>query len=67
LVGHAEIAAAVADQLVGFDEGAFVQQEIDTLSGGKFTFGVLAFATLVAASGLSAGVASAQFFQSVGH
>jgi hypothetical protein len=34
--------AAVADQLVGFDEGAFVEQEIDAFPRGEFAFRVLA-------------------------
>ena len=42
LLLHAEIAAAVADQLVDFLEGAFVEQQIDALAGGQFAFGVLA-------------------------
>ena len=67
LLSHAEIVPAVADQLVGFDEGAFVEQQIDALAGGELALGVLAFAAFVAASSFSAGMASAQFFQSVRH
>jgi hypothetical protein len=55
----------VADQLVGFDEGAFVEQQIDALAGRKLALGMLAFAAFVAASGLRAGVASAQFVETV--
>jgi hypothetical protein len=67
LFSHAEIVAAVADQLIGFDEGAFVEEEIDAFAGGELALGVLAFATFVAASGFSTGVAAAQLVEAVRH
>ena len=41
LLVHAEIAAAVAHQLVELFEGAFVEQQVDALARGEFAFGVL--------------------------
>ncbi len=67
LLGHAEIVAPVADQLVGFDERGFIQQQIDAFAGGELTFGVLAFPALVAASGFSAGMTAVQLVQAVRH
>jgi hypothetical protein len=67
LLGHAEIVAAVPDQLIGFNEGAFVQQQIDAFAGGELAFGVLALTASFAASGFSAGVTAAQFVKAVRH
>ena len=58
---HAEIAAAVANQLVDFLEGAFVEQQIDALAGGELAFLMLAGAAFFAATGFGGGVAAAQF------
>jgi len=48
LLGHAEIVAAVRDQLVGFFEGAVIEQELDALARRHFAFFVLALAALLA-------------------
>ena len=64
---HAEIAAAMADQLVGFLERAFVEQQIDALARGELAFLVLAFAAFFAAAGFGIGVAAAQLVQAVRH
>ena len=42
LLVHAEIAAAVADQLVHFFKRAFVEQQFDPLAGRKLAFSMLA-------------------------
>ncbi len=44
---HAEVVAMVTNQLVGFLEGAFVEQQIDAFARGELAFGVLACAALV--------------------
>ena len=67
LLLHAEIGGAVPDQLVGFFERAFVEQQIDALARREFAFPVLARAALVASSGFGSGVAAAQFVQSIRH
>ena len=41
LLVHAEVAAAVADQLVQLTEGAFVEQQFDALARGQLAFLVL--------------------------
>ena len=64
---HAEIAAAVADQLVDFLKRAFVEQQIDALARGEFSFLVLPRAAFLAASGFGDGVAAAQFVEAIGH
>ena len=61
LLVHAEVGAAMGDQLVGFLEGAFVEQELDTLAGRHFAFLVFARAALFAAAGFGQGVAALQF------
>ena len=60
---HAEVVAAMADQLVGFLEGAFVEQQVDALARGELAFGVLARAALLATARFGGGVAALQFFQ----
>src|SRR5260370_39941262 len=46
LLIHAEIAAAMGDQLVEFLEGVLVEQQFDALAGAKFSFLVLSGAAL---------------------
>ena len=58
LLVHAEIAAAMRDELVDLLEGAFVEQQVDALAGGEFAFLVLAVAALGAAA-LFGGVVAA--------
>ena len=62
---HAEVVATVADQLVGFLEGAFIEQQVDAFARGEFAFGVLAGAALVSAARFGRGVAALQFFHAV--
>ncbi len=50
LLLHAEIAAAMGDQLVELFEGAVVEQQFDALAGAEFAFLVLAGAALGAAA-----------------
>jgi len=50
LFSHAEVVRTVGDQLVGFFESAFVEQELDALAGRHLTLFVLAFAALWAAT-----------------
>src|ERR1700682_5644933 len=52
LLLHAEIDATVTDKFVEFFEGAFVQQKMDALAGGKFAGFVFALPALRAATGL---------------
>jgi hypothetical protein len=51
----------VGDELVELLEGAFVEQQLDTFTNGKFAFAMLALAALGSTSLLSRGVAAAQF------
>jgi hypothetical protein len=57
--------ALVADQFVGFLEGGFVEQQVDTFARGEFSFGVLARAAFVSTSRFGGGVAAPHFFYSV--
>ena len=50
LLGHAEVGAAMGDQLVGLFESALVEQELDALAGGHLAFFVLPIAALGAAT-----------------
>src|SRR5579863_2629997 len=61
LFGHAEIVAAVGDELVGLFEGAVVEQELDALAGRHFSFFVLALAALGSAAVFGELVAFLQF------
>ena len=63
LLGHAEVAAAVRDQLVGFLEGAFIEQELDALARRHLAFFVLLLAALLAAAFFGQVVALLQLFQ----
>ena len=58
LLVHAEVGAAVRDQLVGLFEGAFVEQELDALAGRHLALLVFAGAALFSASGFGEGVAA---------
>ena len=61
LLGHAEIVAAVRDQLVGLFEGAVIEQELDALPRRHFAFLVLAFAALFASALVGEPVTFLQF------
>ena len=65
LLVHAEIAAAMGDELVELFEGAFVEQQFDALARGEFAFFVLAVAAFFAAALLGGGVAAAQLLELV--
>ena len=65
LLVHAEIAAAVGDQLVEFLEGAFVEQQLDALAGGELALLVLARAALRPAALLGGRVAPPQFVEAI--
>ena len=68
LLIHAEIAAAVADELVHLFEGAFVEQQVDAFARGELAFLVLLVPALLAAPRLGDGMAASHFFQAVwGH
>lgn len=64
---HAEVAAVVADELVEFFEGPFVEEEMDALAGGEFAVGVLAGLALGATSGEGGGLSAAEFVEAGGH
>src|SRR5206468_6197531 len=49
LLGHAEVEAAVLDELVQLLEGALVEEQLDPLAGGELALPVLALAPLGAA------------------
>ena len=53
----------VADELVEFLEGAFVEQQVDALARAELAFLVLALAALRAAAGFGFGVALAELFE----
>jgi hypothetical protein len=59
---HAEIAAAVLDQLVDFLEGSLIEEEFDALANGEFTFAVLAFAAFGSTTLFGGGMSAAEFF-----
>ena len=61
LLVHAEVGAAVGDELVGLFEGAFVEQELDALARRQLALLVLARAALFAAAGFGQRVAALQF------
>src|SRR5208282_2194943 len=61
LLGHAEIAAAMRDQLVGLFEAAFVEQELDALPRQHLAFLMLALAPLLASTFFSELIALLQF------
>ena len=63
LLVHAEIAAAMRDELVEFLEGAFVEQQFDAFAGGELSLFMLAFAPFGSSAGFGGGVAAAQFFE----
>ena len=62
---HAEVAAAVGDELVELFEGALVEQQVDALAGGELAFGVLPGAALGAAAFFGGVVSAAEFFEPV--
>ncbi len=64
---HAEVLAAVADQLVHFLKRAFVEQQTDTLARGELALFVLTCAALFAASRIGDGMTPAQFFEPIRH
>ena len=66
LLVHAEVPAAMADQLVHLFEGAFVQQQFDALARRELAFLVLPLPALLAAAGLGDGVPAPDFVEPVG-
>jgi hypothetical protein len=62
---HAEIAAMMADELIGFLKGAGVEEEIDALTRRHFAFLVLARAALFTASRFGRGVAAREFLHAI--
>ena len=58
---HAEVVAAVGDELVGLLEGAFVEQKLDALAGRHFALFMLALAALRPATFLGQLVPFLQF------
>ena len=67
LLGHAEVEAAVLDQLVELLEGALVEEELDALAGGELAFPVLALAPLGATPLLGSPDLVAEDVQSLRH
>ncbi len=63
LLVHAEVVAAVGDELVGLFEGAFVEEELDALAGGHLALLALRGDAGFASTGLGEGVAALQFGQ----
>ena len=63
LLVHAEVGAAVGDELVGLFEGAFVEEEFDALAGGHLALLVFARAAFFASAGFGERVAPLQFGQ----
>jgi hypothetical protein len=62
---HGKVVTVMTHQLVGFLEGAFVEEQVDPLARGEFPFGVLAGAALVSATRFGGRVAALQFFHPV--
>ena len=65
LLFHAEIIAVMRYKFVELFEGAFIEEQFDSLAGAEFAFLVLALATLGAAAGFGFGVAAAEFFEAI--
>ena len=65
LLIHAEVAAAMGDELVELFEGAFVEEQFDALAGGELALLVLAVAAVVAAALLGRGVAAVELVELV--
>ena len=63
LLGHAEVVAAVRDQLVGLLEGAFVEQELDALARRHLAFLVLLLAALFPAAFFGQVIALLEFLE----
>ena len=63
LLFHAEVGAAVSDQLVGLLEGAFVEQKLDALARRHLALLVLARPALFASAGFGQRVTALQFGQ----
>ena len=66
MIGQAEVAGAVGDELVELFKGALIEQEIDAFPGREFAFAMLAFAALRAAPFFSGLVPAVQFVKA-GH
>ena len=60
---HAEVVRLVADELVEFLEGAFIEQQVDALAGAELAFLVLAGVALRASAGFGFGVALAKLLR----
>ena len=63
LVFHAEVGAAVRNQLIGLFKGAFIEQEIDALTGRHLALFVLASTALFTAARFRQRVTTLQFGQ----
>ena len=63
---HAEVGAAVGDELVDLFEAALVEQEQDALAGGELAFAVLAIAALRASALFGESVAAVEFEEGIG-
>jgi hypothetical protein len=59
---HTKVVALVADELVGFFERCFIEQDVDAFARGEFAFGVLARAAFFSTARFGSGVAPPQFF-----
>src|ERR1022692_4036439 len=62
---HAEVAAAMCDELVELFEGAFVEEQFDALAGGELALFVLAVLAVFAAALLGRGVAAVELLELV--
>ncbi len=63
---HAEVRAAVGDELVELFEAAFIEEQVDALARGELSGFVLAFAALRTAAGFGLGRAAAQLIERAG-
>ena len=63
---HAEVARAMANQLVHLFEGAFIEQQVDPLARQKLALLMLPLDARLAAARVGIGVAAADFGKSVG-
>src|SRR5262249_30267256 len=64
---HAEVAAAVGDQLVDFLERARIEEELDALARGQLSRGVLPLEPFPAAAELGATLQIGEGVERIGH
>jgi hypothetical protein len=67
LLVETEVDAPVRDESIGFDEAAFVQQQVDSLAGGEFSFRMLGRHAGFASTLFGLGTASAKEVKLVAH